>query len=240
MRALILLLTGGLALAGCAPLTPKAPGGPVPLRAEAQAPAHMAVANFVEVVERVEPVAERVCREETPDLNCDFQIVVERDPAAGVNAFHTVTPQGQPLIIYTLGLIATARNTDELAFVMGHEAGHHIARHLPQRRIEAEAGARVFAEWARRQGGSPTAIGEAAQVGSIVASRHFGQRAELEADVLGTVIAYRAGYDPEQGAAFFARIPEDPAHSFLSSHPPNAARIDVVRRTVARLRDGGP
>lgn len=239
MRTLFLLLAGSLALAGCANPLPKAPDGAAVQDTAARASARMAVANFVEVVERVEPVAERVCREETPDLNCDFQIVVERDPAAGVNAFHTVTPQGQPLIVYTLGLIATARNTDELAFVMGHEAGHHIARHLPQREAQAQAGARVFAEWARRQGGSAAAIGEAAQVGSIVASRHFGQRAELEADVLGTVIAYRAGYDPERGAAFFARIP-DPAHAFLSSHPPNAARIDAVRRTAAQLRQDAP
>ena len=42
----------------------------------------------------------------------------------------TLQAQGRPVIFFTLGLIADARNSDELAFVLGHEAAHHIAGHL--------------------------------------------------------------------------------------------------------------
>ncbi|MBF9060408.1 M48 family metalloprotease [Rhodobacterales bacterium HKCCSP123] len=234
-RPVVLACVAALALAGCVPtVTPKPPSGTPPTEAELAARARQAVLNFDEVVTRVEPVAEQVCREETPDQPCDFVIYVDRSPESGVNAFHTLDPQGQPAIIFTLGLIAVARNTDELAFIMGHEAAHHIARHIPTRQRRAAEGAETFARIAQSRGAGPDEVGEAAQIGAFVASREFGQQAELEADAIGTIIAARAGYDPLAGAAFFTRIP-DPAREFLSSHPPNAARIRIVRQTLAAL-----
>lgn len=233
VAALVLLLA--LALAGCVPAGVAPPPRPsAPSEADMAARARQAVRNFDEVVTRVEPVAERVCREETPDQPCDFAIYVDRAPESGVNAFHTIDPQGRPAIIFTLGLIAVARNTDELAFIMGHEAAHHIARHLPMGERRAMEGAETFARIAASQGASEAEIGEAAQIGAFVARRTFGQQAELEADAIGTVIAARAGYDPLRGSEFFARIP-DPARAFLSTHPPNAERIRVVRETMRRL-----
>jgi predicted Zn-dependent protease len=233
MRLTVLILCAAAALSGCAQVAGP-PRAEPPQQVDLAARARQAVLNFDEVVTRVEPVAEQVCREETPDQTCDFVIYVDRAPESGVNAFHTLDPAGRPAIIFTLGLIAVAENTDELAFIMGHEAGHHIGRHLSMGQMRAAEGARVFAEMARAQGASDAEIGEAAQIGSFVASRDFGQRAELEADVIGTMIAARAGYDPLVGSAFFTRIP-DPAREFLSTHPPNAARIDAVRRTLQAL-----
>ena len=61
-----------------------------------------------------------------------------------------------------------------------------------------------------------------------------GGAQELEADALGTIIAHEAGFDPLRGAAFFERIP-DPGNQFLGTHPPNAARIETVRRVAASL-----
>lgn len=230
MRSILLILCVAAGLAGCVQVAVPPPAAQPP-QADPALRARQAVQNFAEVVARVEPVAEQVCREETPDQPCDFIIYVDRAPESGVNAFHTLDPAGRPAIIFTLGLIAVVQNTDELAFIMGHEAGHHIGRHLPIGQMQAAAGAQVFSDLARAQGLSAAEIGEAAQIGAFVASREFGQRAELEADAIGTVIAARAGYDPVIGAAFFTRIP-DPAREFLSTHPPNAARIDTVRRTL--------
>jgi predicted Zn-dependent protease len=56
----------------------------------------------------------------------------------------------------------------------------------------------------------------------------------LEADSLGTEIAFVAGYDPMLGAAFFDRIP-DPGDRFLGTHPANADRKRTVAATLARL-----
>jgi len=199
-------------------------------------PAQQAIANFAEVVARVEPVAEAVCRAETPQQNCDFAIVIERDPRAGINAFQTLDPRGRPYVIFTLGLIAEARNTDELAFVMGHEAAHHIAQHIAVQRASAREGATRFGEIARSRGESPEAIREAVELGGLYGSRRFSQEHELEADAIGTVIAWHAGFDPMRGAEFFNRLP-DPGAQFLGTHPPNAARRSVVARTLAELRN---
>lgn len=228
MRSFALILASVVALGACVPTTqPAAP----PVQSPTISP-EQAVINFREVIDRVEPVAEQVCREQTPDQLCDFAIYVDRDLKSGVNAFHTIDDNGQPAIIFTIGLIAVAANADELAFVMGHEAGHHIGRHLPRVQASADLGAQILTTLARAGEINEAALGGVAQVGAVVASRQYGRQAELEADAIGTVIAARAGYDPLRGAEFFTRIP-DPARSFLATHPPNAQRIETVRRTVA-------
>ncbi|MEJ6478463.1 MAG: M48 family metallopeptidase [Octadecabacter sp.] len=201
----------------------------------AQAPdGRVSARNFLAVVQTVEPVAESICRSRAPRLNCDFRIVVDDRPNMPPNAFQTVDEQGRPIIAFTLALIADARNVDELAFVMAHEAAHHIAGHLERQRQNATMGALVFGQLAGVTGGGADAVRVAQELGAQVGARSYSKDFELEADALGTRIAARAGYDPLRGAEFFFRIP-DPGDRFLGTHPPNADRIEIVRRTVAGL-----
>ena len=240
-------LAGALAVAGCMPVAAPPPAPPPPQPAFPAAPATteappgpvQAARNFLAVVARVEPVAEAYCRERRPDLDCDLRIVVDDRPGLPPNAFHTLDPAtNRPLIGFTLSLIMDVRNADELAFVLGHEAGHHIAGHIPRSRDSARAGALILGTLAALGGADAGAIRSAQSVGAAVGARSYAKDFELEADTLGTVIALRAGYDPERGAAFFARLP-DPGNRFLGTHPPNAQRIAQVARTVAVLRAGG-
>ena len=232
MRA-FLILPVLLSLGACVTTTPRV------LPSEAQIPeaptdVPVSINRAIQVTERMEPVAEAVCRAQTPQQNCDFDIVVLRDPRYGVNAFQTVDPDtGQPVIILTTGLIYEVRNDDELAFVIGHEAAHHIAQHLGQQRTAAERGARIFANTAMQRGASREETIEAANLGALVGSRQFSQGAELEADALGTVITCRAGFDPLLGAEFFGQLP-DPGENVLGTHPPNPARLRVVRQIAAQ------
>ena len=188
--------------------------------------------NFRTVVARVEPVAEQICREQSPQLNCDFRIVVDDRENAPPNAFQTVDENGRPIIAFTLSLISVTLNQDELAFVMAHEAAHHIQGHLQQQRQNATLGALIFGQLASGAGAS--AQRTAQQLGASLGVRSFSKDFELEADALGTRIAAAAGYDPVNGAAFFTRIP-DPGNSFLGTHPANADRIATVRRVAASL-----
>lgn len=225
-------------LAGCAPAPAPRPMPTLPPPPATAPDFNTAARTFVAVIEQVEPVAEGYCRERRPDLNCDFRIVIDDRPGAPPNAFHTLDPgSGQPLIGFTLSLIADARNADELAFVLGHEAGHHIAGHIPRARDTALAGALILGTLAALGGADPQAIRSAQNVGATVGMRSYSKNFELEADALGTVIAHRAGFNPERGAGFFTRLP-DPGNRFLGSHPPNAQRIGVVQRTAADLRAG--
>lgn len=199
-----------------------------------QADARRLARNFTSVVERIEPVAERECRARTPQLDCDFKIVVDDRPNQPANAYQTVDRNGRPILAMTVGLIAQAANTDEIAFVLGHEAAHHISEHLGRQRQNATAGALVFGSLAQITGGGSEAIESATRLGATVGARSYSKNFELEADALGTVITHKAGYDPVRGAEFFNRIP-DPGDRFLGTHPPNADRIKTVRRVAATL-----
>ena len=230
-------------LAGCdVTVTTVPPSGPTTAAPQpAAAPAQTLPSNprameraFVGVVNQMEPLAERECRQRAPRLNCDFLIVVDDRPGQPANAFQTVDERGRPIIAFTLALIADARNTDEIAFVLAHEAAHHIENHLDRQRRNATLGAVVFGQLAGVTGGGDQAVRTAQELGAAVGARSYSKDFELEADRLGTIIAARAGYNPVRGAEFFFRVP-DPGDRFLGTHPPNADRIRIVQQTAAAL-----
>ncbi|MEM9432867.1 MAG: M48 family metallopeptidase [Pseudomonadota bacterium] len=234
MRA-VLSLSCAAYLAGCVVTeTPPAPSVPdtTPHSNAAQSStARLTTASIQNVIRTVEPVAERECRRRSPDLNCDFKIVFDTDPRKPPNAFQTLERSGRPVVGFTVSLLRTARNVDEIAFVMGHETAHHIERHLQRQQQSAVGGALIGGLGAAVLGLDPS-VGR--QIGGSVGARVYSKDNELEADALGTVIAARAGFDPVRGAAFFTRIP-DPGDRFLGTHPPNAQRISTVRRVASQL-----
>lgn len=227
-------------LAGCVPAGPAPvqrlpPQVPLP---EATGGARLspsdAARNFVAVVDRVEPVAEAMCRARDRRIPCDFTIAIDDRPGQAPNAFQTVDERGRPILGFTLALIADARNADEIAFVLGHEASHHILGHIPAQQRSAMTGA-ILAGIIASAGGADTAAIEAAQqMGATVAARSYSKEYELAADALGTEIAVRAGFDAVRGAAFFDRLP-DPGDRFLGSHPAAAQRKALVRRVQQEL-----
>jgi predicted Zn-dependent protease len=228
-------------LAACDVQTTTAPSSqpasaPVPEMTEQEARnrAGIAARQFVSVVQTVEPVAERECQRRAPGANCDFQIVVDDRPGQAPNAFQTVDRSGRPILAFNLALIASVSNADELAFVMGHEAAHHVLGHLERTQQNAAVGAVILSGLVALGGADASVVQSAEQIGASLGARTYSKDFELEADRLGTVITLRAGYDPVRGAEFFNRIP-DPGNRFLGTHPPNAARMETVRRTAQGL-----
>lgn len=224
-------------LTGCvAPVAPtRQPAPKQPSQAAQSLAATQAARNFITAVSGVEPVAERICRERTRGINCDFQIAIDDRANQAPNAFQTVDDYGRPILAFNLALIANAQNVDELAFVMGHEAAHHIAGHIPQQQQSATEGALLAGLLVAVGGGGEAAVQQAQKIGATVGARRFSKGFELEADALGTEITELAGFDALRGAAFFDRLP-DPGDAFLGSHPPNAARRETVTKAVAALR----
>lgn len=231
MRSAFTAILASLALAACA----VAPLPPPPAPADALPSPQQAVDNFATVVRDVEPVAERFCQAEAPRQNCDFLITVDTTRGQPPNAFQTVDRSGRPVVVFTVALIAETRNRDEIAFILGHEAAHHIRGHIPRTQESAVTGAVLGGILASIGGASGDAIRVAQDIGATVGARAFSKEFELEADTLGTRIAFGAGYDPVLGAQYFSRI-DDPGNVFLGTHPPNAQRIEAVRRTAAALR----
>lgn len=235
-----------LVLAGCVDAMPQpqpyssvpAPVQPAAVAAAPVLPPSVAVANFRSVVARVEPLAVQICLAAGRARNCDFRIVIDDRPNQPANAFQTLDDYGRPILAFTTALIADARNPDELAFVLGHESAHHILGHIPQSQQNAMTGALLAGVLAAAGGLDQTGVEQAQRMGAVVASRSYSKEFELQADALGAEIAYRAGFDPVRGSAFFDRLP-DPGDRFLGSHPANADRKAAIRRVMLRLQTGG-
>ena len=222
-------------LGGCVATYAPPPAAPGAAPVAAVQPPERAARTFLEVVARVEPVAEDMCRRRGVAENCDFRIVVDDRPGQPPNAFQTLDSRGRPVIGFTLALIADARNADELAFVLGHEASHHISGHIPRRQDQALSGALIAGVLAQASGLTPEEVRAAQNLGAEVAARGYSKEFELEADALGAEIALLAGFDPVRGTDFFDRLP-DPGDKFLGSHPPNAQRKAQVAAAVRRMK----
>ena len=188
-----------------------------------------AVGNFDIAVSRVMPIAEDKCRASAASHRCDFQIVVDDRPGRAPNAFQSLDDHGRPVLTFTAALVADARNPDEIALIIAHEAAHHIDGHLGQlnRKVAFALG---------QDDRVPPALGLAHDLdqsetawSDIQASVHAF---ELEADALGAQIVMSAGFDPVKGAQIFLRLPEPHAHA-AGAHPANADRFRAVRRAKA-------
>ena len=211
--------------------------GPSAARVETELTPAEAAQNFISVAQHMEPEIERECQARTRGRSCDYQIMVDDRPGQEPNAFQTEDRQGRPILAFNLALIASVRNQDELAFVMGHEAAHFIMGHLDAKAQDAAAGAVIMGVLAAASGADARGISQAQDIGAEVGGRAYSKDYELEADRLGTILTWDAGYDPLRGAEFFRRLP-DPGNVFLGTHPANGLRLDIVRRTVAQLKAG--
>ena len=116
-----------------------------------------------------------------------------------VNAFVT----GGRYIYACTGFLQEAQSDDEIAFVLGHEIGHSMLKHgMRQEEDPWMKIAKIAAAiGAARGGGSGETL---AGVSASLQVQH-SQADELEADAIGTAIAWRAGYDVIRGADFFTR-----------------------------------
>ena len=97
-----------------------------------------------QIVARVEPIGEQICRDTGRVSNCDFKVQVDTSTPDVVNAYQTLEKEGRPLVVFSIGLLKAAQTTDEVAFVLGHEMAHHIAGHIKQRRGSAGLGGRCW------------------------------------------------------------------------------------------------
>jgi predicted Zn-dependent protease len=189
------------------------------------------LSEFAEARARIEPLAEEICEAQTTGMNCNFRIGIDPTPDLEANAYQTQDRLGRPVIIFTSSMMAQLANNHEIAFVMSHEAAHHIRAHLVREYLNARRAGETLARSAAEIGANPDQIQIAREVGQLVGARVYSKAYELEADELGTIIADYAGYDPRVGVRFFYRLP-DPGDRFLGSHPPNEDRIEVVKRTI--------
>jgi len=153
------------------------------------------------------------------------------------NAF--VLPGGH--VGVTTGLLKIVDNDDQLAAVIGHEAGHVVARHAAERQSQTLTSSLVLGVLGAAAGSSDAARaissygGGAAKYGFLLP---FSRKQELEADRLGVDFMQRAGYRPREAVVLWEHMQAQDAGSsapqFASTHPSDAARIAALQAYIAQ------
>ncbi len=156
-----------------------------------------------------------------------FHVVQESD----INAFAL---PGGPVFI-NLGTITAAANEAQLAGVMAHEMSHvymmHSAKQMKQNEtpsIIAGLG-QVLGQMIGGIGGALASIG--GQLGGGMLSMKYSRFDEAQADHVGAIIMYKAGYDPRQMAVFFQTLEQKSGNGgpqFLSDHPNPGNRYQAI------------
>ncbi len=170
-------------------------------------------------------------------IGFDWQFNVVQDKL--INAW--CMPGGK-VVVYT-GILPLCSDDTLLAVVMGHEISHALARHGNERMSqqmafyglgqtlsvmmgdEASKGSQIFLQ----------AYGIASALGSLKYSRQH----ETEADKLGLIFMYMAGYNPEKAVLFWekmsanggAGVPE-----ILSTHPSDETRIADIKAFLPEIK----
>jgi len=170
-----------------------------------------------------------------PDLPWQFKVVNSSE----VNAF--ALPGGY--IYVNRGLIEAARTEGELAGVLGHEISHVTLRHGTNQLTKAYLAQAPLAILGGTLGGGWQAAIARLGLGFVVNSvfLKFSRTAETQADIVGTQLLVRAGYDPNQMVKMFETLRELPGRDpskleqFFSSHPSPENRIERIDEEIAKL-----
>lgn len=168
-------------------------------------------------------------KKDRPDVTWTVRVI--NDPKT-VNAF--ATPGGY-LYVYS-GLLMAADDSAEVAGVLGHEAGHVVARHSARQMVDAFGLETVASIAAGKNPGAASQL--AAALAGKGAMLSFSRADETEADEYGARYASAAGYDPHGIATFFEKLTRSEGKqpgwaAMLSDHPATPERIQHVSQYIA-------
>lgn len=168
----------------------------------------------------------------SPRSKLPWTFRVIKDP--NINAFSTLGGY----VYINKGMMDFAASPDELAFVIGHETGHIVERHVVTS-MEKDFWTQMLVGILVRDA---TVANNVYTVLSIAQSRGFGFKAEHQADEVGIDLMYKAGYNPYGAVVSMERMrdkfgeggPNDLA-SWIKPHPNFDTRIADLNKYIVAL-----
>jgi hypothetical protein len=159
-----------------------------------------------------------------------FHVVQQKE----INAFAL---PGGPLFI-NVGTIQAADNEAELVGVMAHEMSHvymqHSAKQVKQNTVPSILAALggVLGQVIGGTGGAIAQMG--GQIGGGLLSMKYSRKDEAQADHVGAIIMYKAGYNPHAMADFFTKLEKmgGSGPQFLSDHPNPGNRQQAIEAEI--------
>lgn len=163
----------------------------------------------------------------------EFHVVPQKE----INAF--ALPGGQMFI--NVGTITAARNESELAGVMAHEMSHVYMQHSAKQASKAQTTSMIAgiasAVLGSAVGGIAGQVGQMGiQMGAQGLMMNYSRSDESQADSVGAMILYKAGYNPQGMADFFQTMGSQGGSAppeFFSSHPAPANRQAAIQKQIA-------
>jgi beta-barrel assembly-enhancing protease len=180
----------------------------------------------------IRQLGERLVATIPPDRSWPFRfhVVAQKE----INAF--ALPGGEMFV--NIGTITAAADEAQLAGVMGHEMAHvymqHSAKQMQKSQVTQGLAGLAGAILGAR-GGLIGSLGQAGvQMGAGMVLLKYSRSDEAQADSVGAIILYRAGYNPQALADFFQTMESEGGAppQFLSDHPNPGNRQAAIKKEI--------
>jgi len=160
-----------------------------------------------------------------------FHVIEQKE----INAFAL---PGGPIFI-NVGTITAADNEAELAGVVAHEMSHVYMQHSAKQ-MKQNMGPSILAGLGQILGSMVGGVGGAiAAMGGQIAggmwSMKYSRGDEAQADAVGAIILWKAGYNAKAMAEFFQKLEKEGGAGgpqFLSDHPNPGNRVQAVENEI--------
>jgi Zn-dependent protease with chaperone function len=206
-----------------------------------------AARRLYDVYGKIRPAAREVCRHAGESRACAWEISY-----SDLDEYNAFATSGNRVTVFQ-GIISATENDDQLAFVLAHELGHHIANHINETRTHANAGILVtglaLATVTHGSIGCTTdlclsnlqnAAQASMQMGGNIGILLFSVEQEIEADYLAAYILGLAGYDLASSRTMlvkFAARSDETETGFLDSHPAGPERLASYDKAIQVVRN---
>lgn len=182
---------------------------------------------------------------------CFFQVLYNSDDV--INAYAS---ENYKIVVYR-GLMDYLRSDDEVAAVVAHEMGHHLANHNQEKAQNAAAGALVAGlltaavlgaasdgSYYQQQMNQQT-VSDMTKAGAAMGMLTYSVDEEREADLLGQYLLARSGYDVKKAERVLWLLMTMKSAGgnardrsmFGDTHPAGPERIAAWRKVTEEIRN---